>query len=30
MNATSLIEQTGVDPDRYVVNVLFELQISDN
>ena len=30
MNAVSLIEQTGVDPDRYVVNVLFELQISDN
>ena len=28
MNAVSLIEQTGVDPDRYVVNVLFELQIS--
>jgi hypothetical protein len=30
MNAVSLIEQTAVDPDRYVVNVLFELQISDN
>jgi len=30
MNGVSLIEQTGVDPDRYVVNVLFELQISDN
>ena len=30
MNAVSLIEQTGVDPDRYVVNVLFELQVSDN
>jgi hypothetical protein len=30
MNGVSLIEQTGVDPDRYVENVLFELQISDN
>jgi len=30
MNAVSLIEQTTIDPDRYVVNVLFELQISDN
>jgi hypothetical protein len=30
MNATSLLEQTGIDPDRYVVNVLFELMISDN
>ena len=30
MNAVSLIEQTAIDPDRYVVNVLFELQISDN
>jgi len=28
MNAVSLLEQTGIDPDRYVVNVLFELQIS--
>ncbi len=30
MNAVSLIEQTAVDPDRYVVNVLFELLVSDN
>jgi hypothetical protein len=30
MNAVSLIDQTAVDPDRYVVNVLFELQVSDN
>lgn len=30
MNAVSLIEQTAIDPDRYVVNVLFELMISNN
>ena len=30
MNAAALIAQTGVDPDRYVVNVLFELMVSDN
>jgi len=32
MNGVSLLEQTtpAVVPDRYVVNVLFELQISDN
>jgi len=29
MNGVSLLEQTGIDPDRYVVNVLFELKISD-
>jgi len=29
MNQVSLLEQTGIDPDRYVVNVLFELKISD-
>ena len=30
MNAVSLIEQTAVDPDRYVVNVLLNYKISDN
>ncbi len=30
MNLVSLLEQTTIDPDRYVVNVLFELMISDN
>jgi len=29
MNGVSLLEQTGIDPDRYVVNVLFDLKISD-